>query len=364
MATATREKRIFAELKGEDIDAVVLTNASEPNIDLSFFYATGIVNGIFEGCFAIVRPRGVEVISSDLESLSATQAGVRTTVFKRGKDREALLRRKLKGCSRIGINANEVTYANYRFIKKCAGGARLVDVSKAIGQARMIKDPEEISLLAEACRIVSKAAEAIPDVIEEGMKETEAAAELNYRMMRLGASGPGFATNASFGSTTAEPHYVPSSRRLRKGQLALFDFGASYKRYSSDLTRTFVCGNPNRRQKEMYETVLGAQLAALDMIKDGVNGKAVDAAAREVIDSSKFKGMFIHGTGHGLGLSVHDPGAISPNWDLVLKSGMVLTVEPGVYIKGFGGVRIEDDVLVTKGGCRVLTSAPKEFLSI
>lgn len=360
----TREKRIFAELKGERIDAVVLTNASEPNVDLSFFYATGIVNGIFEGCFAIVRPRGVEVISSDLEALSARQAGVRTTVFKKGKEREGLLKKKLKGCSRIGINANEVTHANYKFIKKCAGGARLVDVSKAMGQARMIKDSQEIALLSRACKIVSKTAEAIPDVIEEGMKETEAAAELNYMMMKLGASGPGFATNASFGSTTAEPHYVPSSRRLRKGQLALFDFGASYKRYVSDLTRTFVCGRPNSRQREMYDTVLEAQLAALDQIKSGVNGKTVDAAARDVIDASRFKGRFIHGTGHGLGLSVHDPGGISPNWDMVLKAGMVLTVEPGAYIKGFGGVRIEDDVLVTRSGCRILTSAPKEFLSI
>lgn len=361
---ATREKRIFAEFKGERIDAVVLTNASEPNIDLSFFYATGIVNGIFEGCFAIVRPKGVEVISSDLEALSARQAGVRTTVFKKGKEREGLLKKKLKGCSRIGINANELTHANYKFIKKCAGGARLVDVSKAIGQARMIKDSKEIALLSRACKIVSKAAEAIPDVIEEGMKETEAAAELNYMMMKLGASGPGFATNASFGSATAEPHYVPSSRKLGRGQLALFDFGASYKRYVSDLTRTFVCGRPNRRQKDMYETVLEAQLAALDQIKSGVNGKTVDAAARDVVDSSKFKGRFIHGTGHGLGLSVHDPGGISPSWDMVLKTGMVLTVEPGIYIKGFGGVRIEDDVLVTKSGCRILTSAPKEFLTI
>jgi len=361
---ATREKRIFAELKGERIDAVVLTNASEPNIDLSFFYATGIVNGIFEGCFAIVRPKGVEVISSDLEALSARQAGVRTTVFKRGKEREGLLKRKLKGCSRIGINSNEVTHANYKFIKKCAGGARLVDVSKAIGKARMIKDPEEVALLSRACRIVSKAAEVIPEVVEEGMKETEAAAELNYVMMKLGASGPGFATNASFGATTAEPHYVPASRKLRKGQLALFDFGASYKRYVSDLTRTFVCGRPNKRQREMYETVLEAQQAALDRIKAGVHGKDVDGAARDVIDSSKFKGRFIHGTGHGLGLSVHDPGAISSGWDMVLQEGMVLTVEPGIYIKGFGGVRIEDDILITKTGCRILTSAPKEFLSI
>lgn len=361
---ATREKRIFGELKGKDIDAVVLTNASEPNIDLSFFYATGIVNGIFEGCFAIVRPSGVEVISSDLEALSAKQAGVRTTVFRRGKDREELLRKRLKGLSRIGVNANEVTHANYKLIRKCAAGARLVDVSESIAKARMIKDEQEVALISKACRIASKAAEAIPEVVSTGMKETEAAAELNYMMMKLGASGPAFATNASFGPSTAEPHYVPAARRLRRGQLALFDFGASYRKYVSDITRTFVCGEPNSRQREMHRIVLEAQLAALDRIRAGVHGKEVDAAARKVIDSSRFKGKFTHGTGHGLGLSVHDPGALSPNRDMVLKEGMILTVEPGAYVRGFGGVRIEDDVLVTKGGCRILTSAPKELISI
>lgn len=357
---ATRHRKIFAEVK-DKVDAVVLTNASEPNIDMSFFYATGIVNGIFEGCFAIVRPSGVEVLSSDLEALSARQAGVKTTAFKTGKEREEFLKRKLRGFSRIGVNSSELTHANYKYIKKCAPKARLVDVSEFIGRARMIKDSEEIARLKKACQIASKTADAIPDVIKEGMKETEAAAELNYMMMRLGASGPAFATNASFGSTTAEPHYVPAGRKLKRGQLALFDFGASFQRYASDITRTFSCGAPSARQKQMYETVLEAQLAAIDKVVDGVHGKEVDGAARKIIDGSAFKGRFIHGTGHGLGLSVHDPGAISSARDMVLREGMVLTVEPGVYVKDFGGVRIEDDVLVTKKGCSVLTSASKEF---
>lgn len=360
---ATRHRKIFAEVSNK-ADAVVLTNASEPNVDMSFFYSTGIVNGIFEGCFAIVRQTGVEVLSSDLEALSARQAGVKTTVFRTGKQREELLRKKLKGFSKIGVNSSELTHANYKFIRKCAPKAKLVDVSEAIGRARMIKDSEEISRLRKACQIASHTADAIPDIVREGMKETEAAAELNYMMMRLGASGPAFATNASFGSTTAEPHYVPAGRKLRRGQLALFDFGASYQRYASDITRTYTCGAPSARQRKMYETVLEAQLAAIDGVADGVHGKEVDGAARKIIDSSPFKGKFIHGTGHGLGLSVHDPGAISSARDMVLREGMVLTVEPGVYLKNFGGVRIEDDVLVTKKGCTVLTSASKEFRRI
>ena len=360
---ATREKRIFAAVK-KDIDAIVLTNASEPNLDLSFFYATGIINGLFEDCFAIVRPRGAEVLSSQLEALSARESGVKTTVFESSKQREALLKRKLKGLKRIGINSKELTHHNYRFIKNCAGGTRLVDVSDAIASARLVKDADEISRIKRACDITSRTADAIPDIIKKGMSETEAAAELNYMMMKLGASGPAFDTNASFGSTTAEPHYVPAGRKLKAGQLALFDFGAKYRRYVADLTRTYVSGRPNRKQREMYEVVLSSQLAAIDAVRAGVHGTEVDAAARNIIDSSSFKGRFIHSTGHGIGLSVHDPGSISPARDMVLKEGMVLTVEPGVYIRNFGGVRIEDDVLVTRNGCRVLTTASKELTQI
>ncbi|MGQ9588462.1 MAG: M24 family metallopeptidase [Thermoplasmata archaeon] len=360
---ATKERKMFSVLKNE-VDAVVLMNGTEPNLDLSFFYATGITSGIFEGCLAVIRPRGVEVITSELEELSARQAGVRTTVYHSGKDKDRLVRKRLREFDRIGVNSEELTHANFRYIRKCASGAKVIDVSKRIEEARMIKDEDEIDRIKKACEIASKTADAIPDIVCLGQTETEAAAELNYMMMKLGAAGPSFSTNASFGANTAEPHYVPASGRLKRGQLALFDFGASFKRYVSDITRTFVSSAPNPKQKEMYDIVLRAQAAAIDAIHDGVHGKDVDTAARDIIDSSKYKDKFIHGTGHGLGVCVHDPGCISSARDMILREGMVLTVEPGVYVKNFGGVRIEDDVLVTKKGCRILTSASKEFRSI
>lgn len=360
---ATKEKRIFAALK-KDVDAIVLMNASEPNLDLSFFYATGISNGLFEGCVAVLRHNGTEVLSSKLEELSSRKAGVKTTAFKTGKHRDELLKKKLKGMTRIGVCYDGLTHGNFREIRKCAKGARLVDVSRAIDDARMIKDRNEIRLLHKAGQIASKTADSIPSLVRKGQTETEAAGELNYMMMKLGADGPSFDTNASFGPATAEPHYVPGPRRLRWGQLALFDFGARFRKYASDITRTYVSGTPSRRQKAMYETVLDAQLAALDAIRAGAHGKQVDRAAREIVDKSEFKGRFIHNTGHGLGVSVHDPGSLSPLKDMILKEGMVLTVEPGVYVKGFGGVRIEDDILVTRSGCKLLTSASKEFICI
>lgn len=360
---ATKHKRIFSELR-RDIDAVVFINGVEPNLDMSFFYATGISNGLFEGCVAIVRPSGVEVLSSQLEELSARSAGARTAVFSSRKERADLLLKKLKGMNRIGINSEEMTHSNYSFLRKNSNGARLVNVSDAIARARMMKDKDEIRLIGKACVIASEAADAIPELVKKNQIETDAAAEIDYKMMKLGASGPAFGTNASFGPATAEPHYSPGSRKLRTGQLALFDFGARSGRYVSDITRTFVCGRPEPRQRRMYEVVLQAQMAAIDKIHDGVHGKNVDMAARKTIDGSEFKGKFIHSTGHGIGLSVHDPGSISPSKDMILKTGMVLTVEPGVYVKGYGGVRIEDDILVTKEGCKVLTRASKEFLSL
>lgn len=360
---ATRERRIFASMKTE-VDAVVLMNGTDPNLDNSFFYATGIPSGIFEGCVAVIRPRQTDVLSSELEELSARKSGVRTIVFESPEHRHKLLARKLKGLKKVGVNSREVTHANYLKIKKAAGSARLVDVSADLERARVVKEPDEIAVIKKACKIGSKAAEAIPDMVSEGMTETEAAAELNNRMMRLGATGPAFTTVAAFGSMSAEPHYHPGQRRLRRGQFALFDFGASYRRYVSDITRTFTCGPASKRQKEMYDVVLRAQLSAIDAIRSGVQGKEVDKAARDIIDGSKFKGCFIHSTGHGIGVAVHDPGSISPARDMTLEEGMVLTVEPGAYVPGFGGVRIEDDVLVTKKGCQVLTPCTKEFRQV
>ena len=360
---ATKERKLFAELKN-DVDAVAFTNGTEPNIDLSFFWATGIPNGIFEGGVAIATPRSVEVISSELEELSARMSGVKATVYRTMKQREELVRRRFAKFDRIGINSEELTYANFRFFRKCAGKARLVDVSESIGRARMTKSDDEIARIQRACDITSRTVRAIQYLVSVGMTETAAAAELNYIMMKLGATTTAFTTNASFGPGTAEPHYTPAARKLRKGQLALFDFGAQYMRYAADITRTFVCSKPNEKQVEMHQVVLEAQLAAIEAIHGGAHGKQVDAAARDIVERSAFKGKFIHGTGHGLGVSVHDPGGIRMSKDMILKPGMVMTVEPGVYISGFGGVRIEDDVLVTKSGCKVLTRAPKELIRI
>jgi Xaa-Pro dipeptidase len=355
-----RVLRIFQNMS-EKVDAIVLVNDIEPNLDMSFYYATGVESGLFEQCAVILWPDGrSQLFTSFLEETSALASGSEVKAYKKSAERDTMLGSALRGVERVGICGAGLTYRMMQEVRKWTD-AEMVDVWRAVEAARMIKDEVEVENLRTACRIASKVGESLPSIIKVGMTEVEAAAEINYLMQRNGASAPSFATNASFGPSSAEPHHSPGDDKLKAGDTVLFDYGALFRRYGSDVTRTFFFGKASRRQRRMYEVVLEAQLAGISAIHAGANGRDVDAAAREIIDASEFKGLFIHSLGHGIGLSVHDGGRMAPDLDLTLKENMVLTVEPGVYLRGEGGVRIEDDVRVTKKGCEVLTSAPKEL---
>jgi Xaa-Pro dipeptidase len=365
----TRTRKIFQRIEadGKDVDAVILRNGVEPHVDLSFFYVTGIPSGIFEGSSAILKPGGEShVVTSRLEEESARKAA---TGFKlhipRKRGEEAATTRRLAGTGKmkIGINAPELTYQDYRLIKKMLPKAKVVDVSQSIARARMIKDEAEVEAIAEAARISSQAAKALPELLKTGAKESEVAAELDYLQQKLGGAGPSFTTIAAFGPNAAEPHYTALTSRLKKGQFALFDYGTRVRRYCSDITRTFFHGTPKAKDRRMYETVQQAQEAAFELVGPGAKASDIHHAADDVINATEFKGTFIHGLGHGLGLAVHDGGSLSGMSKLVLEPGMVLTVEPGVYLPGYGGVRIEDDVLITKTGHRKLTNATRELIT-
>jgi len=359
-----RVKRVYSNLV-EEVDAIVLINGTEPNLDLSFFYMTEAESGLFEECVTILWPDGsMELISSKLEETSAGAVEAKIKVFENRTERDRMLKNALKGVKRLGINGTGISYKAFKEIRRIIPSIHEIDVCKSIEKARLVKDEKEIGLIREACRIASEVAEEIPDFLEVGMTETEATAEISYRMQRKGANSPSFDPNASFGENSAEPHHTPGTRRLKPGDLALFDFGAKYKRYCSDITRTFPSGRVTKEVKEMYATVLESQRVGIESIRAGVNGKDVDAAARKVIDRSEFKGKLIHSLGHGLGLSVHDGGRMAPEYDFLLEENYVLTVEPGIYLPGIGGIRIEDNVRVTADGCEVLTSASREMRRI
>lgn len=347
-------------------DVVLFHNDTDPHLDLGFFYVTGLVSGIYEGSTAAAHPDGaVDAVVSPLEENSARREGGFRIHVPRKNQKESELLRRITGRARVvGVNATELTYAGYRRLKKALPKAKFVDVAPAVLEARMIKDEREVASIAKAAEIGSRVAEKIPGWLRKGVKESEVAAEMAYLGGRLGAQGNSFDTIAAFGENAAEPHYTDLSRTLRRDEFTLFDFGFRYNRYCSDITRTFFFGRPRPKDRRMYETVRRAQDVALDLVRPGAVGKEVHRAAEKVIDATEFKGTFIHGLGHGLGLAVHDGGGLNGKSTLELKPGMVVTVEPGVYLRGHGGVRIEDDVLITPRGHRMLTTATRDFVTV
>ena len=227
---------------------------------------------------------------------------------------------------------------------------------------RVCKSPREIEHIKAAQAIAEQAFEHILGRITPGVSERELALELDYFMLRHGAEALSFETIVAAGENGSRPHAVPGEHKLRRGDLITMDFGAVVNGYHSDMTRTVALGEPDANAREIYETVLAAQEAALAAIKPGVPCKEVDAAAREVIERTGYGEHFRHGTGHGVGLEIHEEPRLSKQSEDVLRPGMVVTVEPGIYLPGQCGVRIEDMAVITETGCENLTKTTKEFL--
>lgn len=358
----TRAERL---IEAAGTDAVVISNGTEPFLDSAFWYLTGLDSGTFEGAIVVIsRDRGLHVIVSKLEEEAAKSSGGEVTVYSTGHERDEAVKRAIGSARQIGVPFDTTVHSMFAYISRIGEGAEISNISQALGEVRSVKDSEEISKIESACAISSKAASEIPGMLEEGVTEESAAARLDSRMRELGASGNAFDTIAAFGPASAEPHHRPTGYRLRKGDAALFDFGAKRNMYCSDLTRTLFMGDPDPRLLRAYEVVLEAQRAGVEMIRGGVPAKDPDAAAREIIDASEFKGMFIHSFGHGIGMDVHEPISLSPRSEQILKPGNVVSAEPGIYISGVGGIRIEDTVLVTENGCRRLTDFDKNVTVI
>jgi Xaa-Pro dipeptidase len=365
-----RLRRIFQELSPAP-DAVLLANATDPHLDHSFFYLFDAPSGLFEGSVAVGTADGeLTVLSSPLEEESARQAqrrdpNVQVEVFQGKSEREATLRRLVPERGTVGLNYQELTTEWYLTLGKMFPSVTWKDASAAIQAARSVKDTTEVARIERAAQLSSRVANEIPSMLRAGMTELELAAEMEYRMMQYGSGGRSFQTIVGFGSHSAEPHYAPGSTKLEPGSSIVCDFGAISDRYCSDITRSFRFGPRDPELKRVHETVFEAQRAALEVLKPGVTGQFVHQAAQAVVDASPWKGRFNHGLGHALGLSVHDGGAgLGPISEQPLKPGMVVTVEPGIYLPGHGGVRIEDDVVITEGGYRFLTTARREYVEV
>jgi Xaa-Pro dipeptidase len=326
---------------------------------------TGLEQGLFEGSAVVLHPDGgFDLFVSELEAESARKANVHLCVYKNKEELSSMLKHLIAHEKTIGINAGGLSYQSYLEMGEMLPQAKFTDVSQAFVRTRLIKEDTEIQCIKSACAISDAVMETIPDVLYEGMTEYELAAEINYGMQNRGAEKPAFDTISSFHANTAEPHYSHGDAKLRKNDLVLCDIGACFKRYNSDITRTFVFGRATEQQREMYEVVLKAQQVAFDCIRPGVKACDVHTAVSACIDATKFKDRFIHSTGHSLGLAVHDGVGFAPGNTMELRENMVLTVEPGVYLPGFGGVRIEDDVLIKKDKLLLLTRSPREFTEL
>ena len=372
--SSNRVKRIFRQIvEDEKITekptAFVLANGVAPHVDSSFFYVTGFPYGLFEGSFLVAEQSGaISLITSPLEEPIASafapknlQIYVETEV----KAIKSRLRKLVGNRTRnVGVNSPELSYRSFLQIKSVLRGSRFQDISESFESARMIKDSSEIAAIQEACNIASKTFKKIPSALKDGVSESKVAAKMAYEMQSLGGSGVSFETIVAFGKNSSQPHYSAGSAKLKSGQFVLCDYGTKYHMYCSDITRTLVYGKASRKQRRMYEVVrsaleLGTELCTPENMADSVHRKVA-----QLIDATEFKGRFIHSTGHSLGLNVHDGPGLSLKNKRKLEPGMVVTVEPGIYIPEFGGVRIEDDVLITKGKPRVLTSATRELIEV
>jgi len=269
------------------------------------------------------------------------------------------------GLRRIGYEPSHMTCETYESLKsRLPLKAALEPANDWIEQLRMVKSAAEIDRIRRSVETNSRAFELTVKRVRPGMKEQDLAAELEYRMRRLGAEKPSFETIVAGGLRSALPHAQPTAAPLKPGELVVVDMGAIENGYCSDMTRMLFLGAPTMKVKRTYRAVLEAQLAAIDAVRPGATCSRVDAAARNVLKVCGLDRAFIHSTGHGLGLEIHEPPRIGKRGKTRLQPGMAITIEPGVYLEDFGGIRIEDTVVVTEKGCEILTPTDKRLYVI
>ncbi len=255
------------------------------------------------------------------------------------------------------LSADFLSVERWRAFSTLLGSNKTVEVnSRFLQELRKVKDKNEIKLLRKAGKLTSEGMRVAGEVVAVGTKEYEVAAEIEYAMRKLGSSGTAFETIVASGLSSAFPHGGCSDKKIHEGELVIVDVGATYKFYRSDMTRTFVAGKPSKKQKKLFEIVKVAQKKVIEMMKPNIKAKDIDATARKVIADAHYEECFVHSLGHGVGLEVHEPPSLGPDSKDVLTAGNVVTVEPGIYLVGFGGIRIEDTVLVQKKGVEKLTN--------
>jgi Xaa-Pro aminopeptidase len=353
-----RRRRVQDIVRGLGADAVLIT--AGPNVR----YLAGLASS---NAALLLPADGTGVLATDSRYALAAERDAPdleliTERFVEGRLAAEAARR---GVRKLAFEAHEVTVERHAEIAAGAEGVTTVPFGRKTEELRTVKDQSELELLAAACRISAQALADVLPRIRPGLSERSLASLLDYRMTQLGADGPAFETIVASGPNGAIPHHRPTDRPLRRGDLVTMDFGAVYAGYHADMTRTVAVGEPAGWQRDIYDLVAEAQRTGIEALEAGAAAGAVDAAAREVIEAAGHGEHFQHGLGHGVGLEIHEAPMLGYGRTGKLADRVPVTVEPGVYLPGKGGVRIEDVLVVAAGGgARILTSATRELLAL
>jgi Xaa-Pro aminopeptidase len=360
MDTTNRARiaRLQKLLREKGLDSLLVT--SQPDR----YYLTGFTG---EAGVLLVEPRGLTLVTDGRFSVQARQETQKLPVVLQSdglyRTCGQLLRHQKR--KRVGFDPGQLTVSELGQLRKSAGAnARFRYAGGLVEGLRASKDTGELTRMRKSAILASEVVEGSIKLLKYGVSELEVAAEIEYQMRKRGASGPAFETIVAFGERAALPHARPTAKRLKKGELVVLDLGAILENYCSDLTRTVFFGKAPAKIRLWYGAVRESQAAAVACVAAGRTCGEVDAAARTVLAAHRLDQYFVHSTGHGLGLEVHEDPRLAKGQKTQLASGNVITIEPGVYVAGVGGIRIEDDVAVHPGGSEVLTRASRDFIEL
>jgi Xaa-Pro aminopeptidase len=353
-----RRKAVIREFTRRQVDGLLVTHP--PN----WYYLTGFTGE--SGVLAITSD-GTTLITDGRFTVEAREQcrGVRVVLQKGPLFTSVGQWLRQERIAKVGFDPGQWTVAQWKVCRKAAGvKLRAVEAGGIVEGLRMKKDPQELAVMRKAAILAGEVMEKAFDLLKPGARESEIAAEIEYEMKRRGASGTSFETIVASGKRAAFPHARPTSKRLKKNELVVLDLGAILGHYCSDITRTVFLGRAPRRIREWYRAVQEARAAAVATVKPGVTSGEVDAAARRVLKKSGLQRYFVHSTGHGLGLEVHEDPRVARGQSIRLEAGNVITIEPGIYVEDVGGIRIEDDVAVRFEGSEVLTRVERDLIEL
>lgn len=348
-------RQIAAKLPEYGIDAMLVTSEAGERYALGF-HGEGLALICGEGCWYFTDSRYIEAANRQISNAHIDCVGA-------GRGHRTLAAEVIEklGLATVGFEGGSMSVDELTVYEEALPCA-LVPASGLISGLRAAKDEEELTFMKQAQAITDRVFANILDFIRPGMTEREVAARLVYDMMRLGGSRPSFDPIVAAGANGSMPHAVPGDTVIERGMFVTMDFGCVYEGYCSDMTRTVAVGGPTQEMRTVYETVLRAQKAGIAAARAGVEGRQVDAAARQVIEAAGYGAYFGHSFGHSLGLEVHEGPNFSPGEGRIMPAGAVVSAEPGIYLPGKFGVRIEDVLILTPNGCENITASPKELI--